>query len=173
LDLRFDPTAGEPAWRLIQRLDERSLANLIYRYGEERMSRRLARAIVEARRAHPIRTAEELAEIIHRAVPGKVRRQARIDPATRTFQALRIAVNDELGQLQKALDQWPDLLRPGGRLAVISFHSLEDRIVKNAFRDDRRWQVLTRKPVRPGDQEVAANPRARSARMRVAQRAER
>ncbi len=168
LDLRFDPTRGEPAWKLLERLSDRHLADIIYRYGEERFSRRIARRIVEQRRSSPIKTAAELAQLVRRAVPASKR--DRIDPATRTFQALRIAVNEELKWLEVALQRLPDCLRPGGRLAVISFHSLEDRLVKEAFRDDDRYDVLTRRPVRPGEQEVAANPRSRSAKLRVAAR---
>jgi len=169
LDLRFDPTEGEPAWRLINRLSAERLADLIYLYGEERFSRRIARTIVERRRDHPIRTAGELAELVRRAIPP-VKRQERIDPATRTFQALRIAVNDELKSLETALRRLPDVLRPGGRLAVISFHSLEDRRAKEAFRDDPRWEALTRKPLRATEEEMARNPRSRSAKLRVAER---
>lgn len=168
LDLRFDPSRGEPAWKLLERLSDKHLADIIYRYGEERFSRRIARRIVECRRAAPIRSAAELAQLVRRAVPAAKR--DRIDPATRTFQALRIAVNEELKWLEVALRRLPDCLRPDGRLAVISFHSLEDRLVKEAFRDDDRWNVLTRRPVRPSEQEVAANPRARSAKLRVAAR---
>jgi 16S rRNA (cytosine1402-N4)-methyltransferase len=170
LDLRFDPTEGEPAWRLIERLDADRLADLIYELGEERHSRRIARRIVESRRHEPVRTARQLAEIVRRAVPGS-RDTRRLDPATRTFQALRIAVNDELGSLARALKNLPDCLLSGARVAIISFHSLEDRRVKEAFRDDSRWQALTRKPVTASEAEVAANPRARSAKLRVAQRA--
>jgi 16S rRNA (cytosine1402-N4)-methyltransferase len=169
LDLRFDPARGEPAARLVNRLAERQLADLIYRYGEERFSRRIARAIVERRNEREIVSALELAEIVRRAIPHS-RHLARIDPATRTFQALRIAVNGEMESLAIALRRLPDCLRPGGRLAVISFHSLEDRPVKEAFRRDERLRNLTRKPIRPGDAEVAANPRCRSAKLRVAER---
>ncbi len=171
LDLRFDTTAGEPAWRLVNRLSPEHLADLIYRYGEERYSRRIARAIVEARRAGPIKEAAELADLVRRCVPSP-RGGHTIDAATRTFQALRIATNDELKSLEIALRRIPDRLRPQGRLAVISFHSLEDRRVKEAFRDDPRYKVLTRKPVRAGPEETAGNPRARSAKLRVAERAE-
>ncbi len=167
LDLRYDPASGEPAWRLLEHLSERKLADLIYRYGEERHSRRIARAIVQRRSRAPLRTAAELAELVAAAVP---RSRQRIHPATRTFQALRIAVNRELEHLEQALRVLPECLRPGGRLAIISFHSLEDRLVKHAFRDDSRLEVLTRRVVRPGPEEVARNPRARSARLRVAQR---
>ncbi len=171
LDLRFNPAAGEPASRLVNRLSAEHLAELIYRYGEERFSRRIAQAIVERRRTQPIRTSGELAELIRRAVPRPPHGQReRIDPATRTFQALRIAVNDELKSLEIALRRLPDCLRPGGRLVVISFHSLEDRRVKEAFRDEPRWQALTRKPVRPTEAEMARNPRSRSAKLRTAER---
>jgi len=169
LDLRFDPTAGQPAWRLLERLSAEHLADVIYRYGEERYSRRIARAVVEARRSAPIRTATELAGLVRRCVPRRPGGQ-RIDPATRTFQALRIAVNDELKSLETALRRVPDCLGPRGRMAVISFHSLEDRRVKRAFGADERLEVLTRRPVRPMDREVDANPRARSAKLRVAAR---
>jgi 16S rRNA (cytosine1402-N4)-methyltransferase len=168
LDLRFDPTEGEPAWRLVNRLSAEHLADLIYQYGEERHSRRIARAIVERRRDQPIQTARELAALVRRNVP--VSRNSRIDPATQTFQALRIAVNDELKSLEIALRRIPQCLRPEGRLAIISFHSLEDRRVKEAFRDDPRYSVLTKKLVRAGPAELATNPRSRSAKLRVAAR---
>jgi 16S rRNA (cytosine1402-N4)-methyltransferase len=168
LDLRFDPSRGEPAWKLIERLSAEHLADLIFRYGEERFSRRIARHIVEIRRAAPIKTAADLAHVVREAVPRF--RDERIDPATRTFQALRIAVNDELKWLEVALRRLSDCLRPGGRLAVISFHSLEDRLVKEAFREDALLEVLTRRPVRPSEREAATNPRSRSAKLRVAER---
>jgi 16S rRNA (cytosine1402-N4)-methyltransferase len=168
LDLRFDPTQGEPAWQLLDKLREQPLADLIYRYGEERFSRRIARRIVETRRIQPIRTAEQLARLVRSCVPRS--RGHGIDPATRTFQAIRIAVNDELGSLQRALKRIPDCLRPGGRFVVISFHSLEDRLVKEAFRGDPRLQCLSKKPVRPSEQESAENPRSRSAKLRAAAR---
>src|SRR5262245_39747113 len=168
LDLRFDPREGEPAWRLVNKLREQNLANLIYAFGEDRHSRRIARAIVDERRSRPIMTAAHLAEVVRRAIPGSPRtRGEHIDPATRTFQALRIAVNDELKSLEISLRRLPDCLRPGGRLAVISFHSLEDRRVKLAFRGDDRLEVLTRRPVEAGAEELACNPRARSAKLRV------
>lgn len=169
LDLRFNPLEGEPASRLINRLSVEHLADLIYGFGEERHSRRIARAIVDARQQEPIRKSVELAELVRRSMPKRAPGQ-RIDPATRTFQALRIAVNDELKSLEIALRRIADCLRPGGRVAVISFHSLEDRRVKEAFRDDHRYQVLTRKPIRPSPQEVLRNARSRSARLRLAQR---
>ncbi len=168
LDLRFDPDQGEPAWGLLRRLSEKALADLIYRYGEERMSRRIARQIVMRRREHPIRTARELAELVRKCVPRSPNH--RIDPATRTFQALRIAVNDELTALERTLRRIPPAIAVGGRLAIISFHSLEDRLVKAAFRDDPRYMTLTRKPIRPNQSELLENPRSRSARLRVAER---
>ena len=168
LDLRFNPEIGEPASRLVNHMREENLANLIFQYGEERLSRRIARAIASARREKPIETSAELAEIVRRAVPRQP--HDRIDPATRTFQALRIAVNDELKSLEIALKRLPDCLREGGRLAVISFHSLEDRRVKEAFRGNPCWETLTSKPLRPSEAEIERNPRARSAKLRVATR---
>ncbi len=168
LDLRFDPTSGIPASDLIARVGEQQLANIIYEYGEERFSRRIAKAIVERRRSNPITTAEQLHDLIHRVVPGRV--HGRVDSATRTFQALRIAVNEELDHLKQALEELPKYLSPGGRLLAISFHSLEDRLVKNAFRDHPLLQRLTKKPVIPGDRECDENPRSRSAKLRVAER---
>jgi len=167
LDLRFSAEEGESAASLIARLPERELADVIYQFGEERFSRRIARRIVERRTERPIRTAAELAELVRRCLP---RSQDRIDPATRTFQALRIAVNRELESLDKALEHIPNYLRPGGRLAIISFHSLEDRPVKEAFRNDLRLKPLTKKPLRPTDDEIHRNPRSRSAKLRVAER---
>lgn len=169
LDLRFNPDEGEPAWRLLERLSQEDLANVIYAWGEERYSRRIAREIVARRRTSPVRTAADLAELCRRCLPRN-RGQQLIDPATRTFQALRIAVNEELKWVEVALHRLPACLRRGGRIAVISFHSLEDRLVKNAFRDDDRLNTLTRKPIRPTEQEVANNPRSRSAKLRVAER---
>lgn len=168
LDLRFDPEEGEPAWELLQRLSEQQLADLIYRYGEERLSRRIAKRIVEQRGGGKLRTAEALAELVRSCVPRSPNH--RIDPATRTFQALRIAVNDELGALTEVLQGAPDCLAPGGRLVVISFHSLEDRLVKQAFRADARLSILTKKPIRPSESEIFGNPRSRSARLRAAER---
>jgi len=168
LDLRFDFESGEPAWRLLQRLTERELADLIYQFGEERHSRRIARRIVERRNSAPLKLASELAELVRSCVPRA--RHHRIDPATRTFQALRIAVNDELGALADALQALPGCLAADGRLVVISFHSLEDRLVKRAMRDDPRLMILTKKPIRPTEREVADNPRSRSAKLRAAAR---
>jgi len=169
LDLRFDPSSGQPAWQLLARLAERPLADILYRYGEERHSRRIARRIVQQREKQPIRTAEQLAQIVRASTP-RLKGRPRIDPATRTFQALRIAVNEELKWLEVALERLPGYLAPGGRLAVISFHSLEDRLVKNGFREDPRLEVLTPKPLVASEQEVAENPRSRSAKFRVAAR---
>jgi 16S rRNA (cytosine1402-N4)-methyltransferase len=169
LDLRFDPTAGVPAWRVIDRLSAEHLADLIYEFGEERFSRRIAKVIVERRRDNPVRTSRDLAELVSRVVP-RSRDTGRIHPATRTFQALRIAVNDELKSLEIALRRIPDCLRPGGRLAIISFHSLEDRRVKEAFQNDVRLKVLTRRPIRADEAEVSQNPRSRSAKLRIAER---
>jgi 16S rRNA (cytosine1402-N4)-methyltransferase len=170
LDMRLDPTAPLSAADLVADVDERQLADLIYRYGEEPASRRIARFIVEQRRRTPIRTTGELAALVARALGG---RRGKIHPATRTFQALRIAVNDELASLAAALPQAIALLRPGGRLAVIAFHSLEDRLVKHGLRDaahDGRVQLITRRPISADDSEIRQNPRSRSAHLRVAQR---
>ncbi|HOM17540.1 MAG TPA: 16S rRNA (cytosine(1402)-N(4))-methyltransferase RsmH [Thermoguttaceae bacterium] len=167
LDMRLDPSRGEPAWRLVNRLSATHLADLFRRYGEERWSRRIAQAIVAHRRQGLITTTGQLAAIIHSCLPRRA--GDRIDPATRTFQALRIAVNQELDSLQTALRRLPDCLTPGGRFAVISFHSLEDRLVKQAFAGDERLQVLTRRPIRPSETEISQNPRSRSAKLRVAQ----
>lgn len=188
LDMRFDPSRGEPAAALLARLGEADLADLFRQYGEEPQARRIARAIVAARRTAPIETAGQLAEVVERAVPRRPGPRGRIHPATRVFQALRIAVNDELGALAAALAAALDLLRPGGRLVVLSYHSLEDRIVKRFVAAERRGctcppsfpvcvcgreprlQAVGPQPVVPSEAEVAANPRARSARLRVAQR---
>jgi 16S rRNA (cytosine1402-N4)-methyltransferase len=173
LDMRLDPGEGETAADLVNRLNERDLADLIYEYGEERFSRRIARRIVEARRLAPLRTTEELAELVRRCVPRPPRhgrRRPAIDPATRVFQALRIAVNDELAALDRLLAALPGCVKVGGRAAIISFHSLEDRRVKQAFRDKAIWEALTRKPVQPGEEEERSNPRARSAKLRAARR---
>ncbi len=167
LDLRFDPTEGEPAWRMVNRLRPETLADIIYEFGEERFSRRIARRIADVRDREPIRTSRDLARVVAAAVPRQKPPQ-RIHPATRTFQALRIAVNQELKSLRIALERIPTRLAPGGRLAVISFHSLEDRLVKEAFRNRQVWAALTRSPVEAGPDEVARNPRSRSAKLRVA-----
>jgi 16S rRNA (cytosine1402-N4)-methyltransferase len=166
LDMRLDTTVGEPASDLLRHLSERDLADIFYRYGEERASRRIARRIVARRRTDPFETTTELANLIRRVLPRS--RGHRIDPATRVFQALRIAVNDELGALERFLANLPGCLRPRGKVVVISFHSLEDRLVKRAFRNRERFEELTRKPVQASAQEVRNNPRARSAKLRAA-----
>jgi len=171
LDMRMNANLEEESARdLLARSSERELADLIFAYGEERAARRIARAIVAARAANrlPERTAE-LARLIAGVVHVRGKRE-RVHPATRTFQALRIAVNDELGSLERGLAAAIGRTRTGGRIAVISFHSLEDRIVKQRFRDDERVRALTKKPLLPGDDELARNPRARSAKLRVAER---
>ena len=166
LDMRLDPAQGEPASALLHRLNERDLADLIYQFGEERFSRRIARRIVEARRTSRFETTEQLADLIRSCVPRS--RGHAIDPATRTFQALRIAVNDELGALDRLLAALPRCVKPGGRAVIISFHSLEDRRVKQAFRVKMMWEALTRKPIQASDEERCDNPRARSAKLRAA-----
>jgi len=169
LDLRFDPTEGEPAWRLVNRMRPESLADIIFEYGEERYSRRIARKIAAVRGKEPIKSAREFARVVVSAIPRQMP-PPRIHPATRTFQALRIAVNQELKSLKIALERIPTRLAPGGRCAVISFHSLEDRLVKEAFRHVQVWEPLTRSPVEASAAEVARNPRSRSAKLRVAMR---
>jgi len=167
LDLRFDPTEGEPAWRLVNRMRPESLADIIHEFGEERYSRRIARRIAAVREKEPIRSARDFARVVMGAIPRQ-NPPPRIHPATRTFQALRIAVNQELKSLRIALERIPTRLAPGGRLAVISFHSLEDRLVKEAFRNRQTWESLTRSPVEAGNDEVLRNPRSRSAKLRAA-----
>lgn len=169
LDLRFDPTHGEPAWKLIERCSQQELADVFRQYGEERFSERIARRLADLRRARPVRTGRDLAEAVLEAIPRTLRQRSRIHPATRVFQALRIAVNEELTHLQVALNKTiPGCLRTGGRLVVITFHSLEDRLVKDAFRDDQQWQNLTPKPITPSAAEKKTNPRCRSAKLRAA-----
>ena len=172
LDMRMDQSGGATAADLIAQATEEELAEAIFQYGEERFSRRIARALCEARRAARIDTTFQLAAIVRRSIPR--RGPMRIDPATRTFQALRIWVNRELDGLDRFLESIVRRLRAGARLAVISFHSLEDRIVKHTFRaldrGDAIVKVLTKRPLVPGDDEVQHNPRARSAKLRVAER---
>ncbi len=167
LDMRMDARQKRTARDLVNRLSYPELVKLLRDYGEEKRAERIARAIVEARKRKPIETSGELAEIVARAVRKRKRKE---HPATLTFQALRIAVNQELENLARFLSEAPEILKPGGRLAVISFHSLEDRLVKRAFKADPRWRVLTKKPIRPSPEEVRRNPRSRSARLRVAER---
>lgn len=170
LDMRLDDRIEETAGDLVGELDEEDLADLIYRYGEERLSRRIARNIVEIRRRQPITTTTQLAEICLRAY-GPGGRRSRIHPATRTFQALRIAVNDELGSLERLIEHLPDWMNhEGGRGVIISFHSLEDRIVKHGYRElarDGGAKLLTRKPVMASEMEQGRNPRSRSAKLRA------
>jgi 16S rRNA (cytosine1402-N4)-methyltransferase len=187
LDMRMDPTAGTTAAAIVNGWPVEDLAALFRRYGEEPRARAAARGIAAAREQAPIETTARLAEVVSRALGG---RRGRLHPATRVFQALRIEVNDELGALRAGLREAIDLLAPGGRLAVIAFHSLEDRLVKEAFRrhagrmvalqqggerwegEEPRLKEICRKPVFAGEEEVQANPRARSARLRVAERME-
>ena len=166
LDMRMNPQAELTAEQVVNHFDERKLADVIYEFGEERRSRRIARAIVRSR---PIRTTTQLADVISAA--ARPMKHERIHPATRTFQALRIFVNRELDDLRVLLEAAPQMLKPGGRLVIISFHSLEDRIVKDALRDgvkQGQYRLLTKKPVTPGEEEIDRNPRARSAKLRAA-----
>jgi 16S rRNA (cytosine1402-N4)-methyltransferase len=168
LDMRMNTREGETAEQVVNQEDENELADLIYEFGEERRSRRIARAIVRAR---PISTTAELAQVISAAAPSM--KGDKIHPATRTFQALRIRVNNELGEIQSLLKSAGSLLKPGGRLVLISFHSLEDRLVKDAFREAgqaKLMKVLTKKPVVAVEQEQLRNPRSRSAKMRAAEK---
>ena len=173
LDMRMDRTRGETAAELIDRVDEQDLADVIFQFGEERRSRQVARAIVRARESGRIETTGRLAEIVRRAVAA--RGWQRIDPATRTFQALRIWVNRELDGLESFIGSAVSRLQPGGRIAVIAFHSLEDRVVKHTLRklahgDPAAVRLLTKRPIEAGEAEAAANPRARSAKLRGARR---
>ena len=168
LDMRMDPHSERTAEQVVNHLDERQLADVIYEFGEERRSRRIARAIVRSR---PIRSTEQLADLISAAT--RPMKSERIHPATRTFQALRIFVNRELDDLRALLNAAPPLLKPGGRLVIISFHSLEDRIVKDALRDEVKqghYKLLTKKPVTATEEEVDRNPRSRSAKLRAAEK---
>jgi len=188
LDMRFDTTRGVPAAELLATLDSAALGSLFRRFGEEPKAGRIARAIVDARRVAPVATAQELATLVEGISPPNPRQPRRTHPATRVFQALRIAVNEELDALQAGLAAALDLLRPGGRLVVLSYHSLEDRIVKRFFAAERRGcvcpiefpvcvcgrdpriRLVSRRSVTPSDAELEANPRARSARLRAAER---
>jgi 16S rRNA (cytosine1402-N4)-methyltransferase len=170
LDMRMNPQAELTADQVVNQVDEVTLANLIYEFGEERRSRRIARAIVRSR---PIRSTAQLADVISAAARPMNQAERRIHPATRTFQALRIFVNDELNDLRALLDAAPRVLKPGGRLVIISFHSLEDRIAKDALRDGVKqgyYELLTKKPVTAAEEEIERNPRSRSAKMRAAER---
>lgn len=169
LDLRFDTRTGDPAWKLIEQIGEEELKEIFNRYGEERFSGRIARAIVSRRQTSPIRTAGDLAEVVSTSIPAPAQRTATKHPATRVFQALRIAVNNELEHLEQALnDTLYRTLKPGGRLVAVTFHSLEDRLVKTAFRDKSRWKNLTPKPITARAVERKMNPRSRTAKLRAA-----
>ena len=168
LDMRMDTRSGPTAEQVVNGANERELADLIYEYGEERRSRRIARAIVRGR---PVTSTTQLARLVTQAAPAM--KQERIHPATRTFQALRIYVNRELDEIKALFEAAPKLLKPSARLAVISFHSLEDRIAKDSLREGAQkgiWEILTRKPVTAGEDEIERNPRARSAKLRAAER---
>lgn len=172
LDMRMDPGLAVSAYDVVNRYKEKDLSEIIEKFGEERFHRKIARFIVEERSRHPIETTKELAEVVHKAI-GYRYKNGRIDPATRTFQAIRIVVNDELGALEEGVKKAVSWLSVGGRAAVISFHSLEDRIVKNLFRGYAELGVVklvTKKPIRPGIEEIRGNPRSRSARLRVCER---
>lgn len=170
LDMRMDPNAGKSAYQVLMTASESELADIFFHYGQERASRRIARAIVQRRSAGTLpATTLEFGQMISGLLHKKGQRE-RIHPATRVFQALRIAVNDELDALRESLDTAVDRLRGAGRVVTISFHSLEDRIVKHKFREDDRLEVITRKPLVPDDAEIERNPRARSAKLRAAQR---
>jgi len=170
IDMRMDPTSGETALEMIGRLEDDQLANVIFEFGEERRSRRIARKIKQAHAAGELRTTLDLRRAIVAAV-GPVR-VGGVDPATRTFQGLRIAVNQELKELTDLLDAMPSLLAVGGHAAILSFHSLEDRLVKRAFKERGTWDPLTKKPQTPREEEELENPRSRSAKLRVASRVE-
>lgn len=167
LDMRFDTTSGRSLAEVLDSTTAERLADIIYRYGEERHARKVARMIIEARNQRRLKTVADLADAVRRAV----RRTGKLDPATRTFQALRIAVNEEIANLEKALTDIPGLLNPGARFCVVSYHSIEDRLVKTAFREQTKGsagrRLITRKPIRPSEEEIARNPRSRSARLRA------
>ncbi len=168
IDMRMDRSSGDTALDLIDRLDDDELADVIYKYGEERRSRRVARCIKQAREAGELHTTLDLRRAVVRAVGPA--RHGGVDPATKTFQGLRIAVNGELDELEHLLAAAPRVVTPGGVAAVISFHSLEDRLVKRALRERDTWRPLTKKPIVPGDEEMSDNPRSRSAKLRTAAR---
>jgi len=187
LDMRIDPRTEKSAAHLVNNLSEEDLANVLYTLAQERYSRRIARKIVEARRLSPITTTERLAELVRSAIPKWERRggapkhsrkqqgSPSLDPATRTFLALRMAVNRELANLEALLETAPRFLRPRGRVAIISFQSTEDRVVKHAFRSAEQTgqlKILTPRPLSPSDEEIAANPRSRSAKLRAAEKSD-
>ena len=174
LDMRIDKRIQRSAADIVNNLDEKSLADLIYRFGEDRASRRIARFIVQSRKSYPITTTGKLAEIVCKAIGRATKgRWSRIHPATRTFQALRIAVNGELENLEALLDSAPQVLKTSGRMAVISFQSLEDRLVKNNFKKNKEtkiYEIETKKPLIPTRQEISENRRSRSAKLRIARK---
>lgn len=175
LDMRIDPRIPASASDLVNKMPEQELARVLYQLAQERYSRRIARKIVEARRVSPITTTDRLADVVRSAIPSRGGAPPKIDPATKTFLALRIAVNREVENLAGLLEQAPRYLNPGGRLAVISFQSTEDRVVKREFRSAEQagvLRVLTKKPLTPSEIELARNPRSRSAKLRVAQRSD-
>jgi 16S rRNA (cytosine1402-N4)-methyltransferase len=169
LDMRMDDRGDETAADFLNKLSKEDLADIFYHYGEERQARPIAAAIVEGRRKQPFATTDQLVAVVERAIPRRFHPR-KIHVATKVFQALRIAVNRELDNLVKILDVGSELLKPGGRFCVIAFHSLEDRLVKRAFAKDQRLQVITKRPVRPTEEECQRNPRSRSAKLRVAER---
>ena len=174
LDMRIDKRLKSTAADIVNKADEKSLGDLIYKFGEDRASRRIARFIVQRRRSRPITTTGRLAAIVCKALgQPEQKRKSKIHPATRTFQALRIAVNNELENLEKLLGSAPELLKKNGRVAVISFHSLEDRLVKHNFKQNEKegvYRIITKKPIVPSRQEIAGNRRARSAKLRIAEK---
>jgi len=167
LDMRYNPQNPLTAEKIINQWPESEIKKVLKEYGEERFAKRIAKEVVEIRKIKPIKSTFQLVEVIRKAIPGESKR-GRIHFATRSFQALRIAVNDELENLKKALPQTKEILESGGRLVVISFHSLEDRIIKNFLKEEKGLQILTKKPIRPRREEIKINPRSRSAKLRAA-----
>ena len=173
LDMRIDPRVEKTAADLVNTMREDDLANVLYELAQEHYSRRIARKIADARRVSPINTTDRLADLVRSAIPKRGGAPEKIDPATRTFMALRMAVNREVENLEALLERAPQRLKPGGRLAAISFHSTEDRLVKQAFRSAEQTgllAILTKRPLSPTDDELARNPRSRSAKLRVAEK---
>jgi 16S rRNA (cytosine1402-N4)-methyltransferase len=173
LDMRIDPRSAQTAADLVNEMREEDLANVLYQLAQERYSRRIARKIVDARRVSPIKTTDRLADLVRSAIPKRGGAPEKIDPATRTFMALRMAVNREMENLEALLEQAPKALTSGGRVGMISFHSMEDRAVKQAFRSMEQTgflRIVTKKPLTPTDAEITANPRSRSAKLRIAER---
>lgn len=172
LDMRFDTSTGMPAWELLQHSNQKQIADMLKQFGEEKFSDAIAAEIVRRSKRNPIRTTDDLVEAVEAAIPGKAKSDSRKHPATRVFQALRIAANQELEHLQTFLNQTlPDVLAPGGRVVVLTFHSLEDRLVKQSFRDSSQWENITPKPVTAATAETRLNPRSRTAKLRAAVKA--